>query len=834
MLVTGGARTGSKSVWAYNDDGTALWSYDTGGYVYDIAINTLGHVFIVGAAADNSDGNGTRNTWKLDAEGAYIIGAYVDSSANGFGIALDANYIYISHTAGADRFSHNLGSQTSILTSSGVINAVNVDTLGNIYLGGGGLALSLYKYNAALVQQWTEDTNDSFRDIDFLSDGSVIVGTSNQEVRKYLADGSSPSAGSWATTAPDDCHIAVDRSTDTIYAAGNNNGAAFYIIDSSGSITSTIDNSPYDVEDVVVTTAGAVYAVGDDNGDYSGWSVDLDTPALDNLIVDDSTTLEAIAWSPITITELTYKRNLIAICNNEVWYEISPGNMAELAAANGDFSTTKPLTATEAFQQIFIANGTNKKIIDFINTKLTTTDAGATVCTRGMVLTGGTSAATLRIDYVDAITDNSAMNVYGKRTSVATFVSGETVTEVGGSVSFVLSAAEVQPPHWYDWTVFGNDTTNYGTELVQPTLVCLYRGRIVTSGDSDYPQAWQMRAVGNPWKVLYDFAGDGDLSAVTYSNNLVGTIGDIVTALIPYKDDLLIFGCANSLWILIGDPLAQGSLAEITNATGIWGSRSWCIDNDRNLYFLGNDGVYKMPISETSTPPVNISKIKLPNLITDLDLDQELHRVVLTYDPVENGIIITRTLLDGGANTGYFLSLLTDGFFPESYPNSCGIFSAYYYSATDGTYKKFLVGCDDGYIREFDGSTKNDATTSSTTAISSYFTIVTQLGEDESREGMLRELRSIMAGGASGGDFGDSDGVSWELHTGHDAETVLEDIKDGATPFASGTWSTTGKQNKIRPRMRGSWMGLKIYNSTASQTWALERLFGDVIGKGRV
>jgi len=241
-----------------------------------------------------------------------------------------------------------------------------------------------------------------------------------------------------------------------------------------------------------------------------------------------------------------------------------------------------------------------------------------------------------------------------------------------------------------------------------------------------------------------------------------------------------------------------------------------------------------MPIGETYSSPVNISKSKIPNLISDLDLDKSLHRLTLSYDPIENGIIISRTLLSDGTNTNYFYSLITGGFFPESYPTSCGIFSSYYYPATDETYKKFLVGCTDGYIREFDPSTKNDTTTSSTSAISSYCTMIQKMGQDEYTNGMLRSFSGILSGGASSGDFTDADAVTWALYKGNDAETVLEDIKDGATAFTSGTWSTVGKQNKSLPRMRGCYAGLKLYNSTASKTWSVEKIYGDVIPKGKV
>ena len=147
---------------------------------------------------------------------------------------------------------------------------------------------------------------------------------------------------------------------------------------------------------------------------------------------------------------------------------------------------------------------------------------------------------------------------------------------------------------------------------------------------------------------------------------------------------------------------------------------------------------------------------------------------------------------------------------------------------------------------------------------------------------MLKEFSGILSGGASGGDFTDSDGVSWRIYRGNDAETVLEKTKattawaDGTNyvvgnlvtyggleyicivahlsatgaatheepdtntidwdlaAFTSGTRSQNGKQNKSRPRMRGSYIGIKLYNSTASETWSIEKLYGNIIPKGRI
>jgi len=632
-------------------------------------------------------------------------------------------------------------------------------------------------------------------------------------------------------------------------------------------------------------TTGSLSIYGEHTGNvYSGkcW---YSTDAMETW---NEATVSDLAFQTYTSfpSDVSYVKRLVAIGNNEVWYESSAGVKKELTDANGDIDVSYPLKAVEAYGKIFIVNGTNLKVIDFINAKLTTTDIKPTdkvIPLKGDILTGDPSTATMIVDYIDAM--DGACKVYGFKTNTAVFASGDTVTGTNdnGDISFELSAAEdpPNPPHWYNWTVYSGDTTTYGTMPTSSSLISLYRGRIVINDDYR-PQAWYMFKVDNPWKVKYDYDNDGDLSAVVYANNLVGQFGDINTAFISYKDDLFIFGGEHSIWILVGDPLGSGQLAQVSGKTGIWGSRAWCLDEQGNLYFLGENGIYKMPVSSSYSPPENISSIALPNLITDLALKKGTHRVVLGYDPVKKGVLICKTNLIDGDNMNYWHSLVTKGFYPEKYPVSCGVFSIYHYPATNAAYRKFLVGCNDGYIREFDNNTKNDVTTTSTAAIDSYFAVVNRLSEDEDREGKMIWFNGVTAGGGTGGDFSDTDSVDYSLYYGDDAETTLEKMKAEtdwadatvyavgdlviydsveyiciiahtsdasgppneepdtnttdwlATEFATGTWTGTGKQTKNRVRMRGGWYGLKLKNSEASETWAINNLYCDIKPAGKL
>jgi hypothetical protein len=520
-------------------------------------------------------------------------------------------------------------------------------------------------------------------------------------------------------------------------------------------------------------------------------------------------------------TDKVFSKALVAIGGNEVWYESTAGTMTELTAANGDIDTSTPLMAVSAFQKVFIANKTNLKIADFENTKITTDDiapAGKTAPSRGDVLVGQTSAAQMVVDYIDA-TDSTA-NVYGYRTTVTTFVSGETVqVGAGGTTQFVLNANETAPPHWYDWTVYGNDTTTYGIMPSEATIVCSFNSRLVLAGDSVYPHQWCMSGVFNPFDWLYD--SSDPLTPIRGGDGDAGKVGDIITALISPKDDLTIHGCANSVWMIVGDPAFHGQIINVSKDTGIWGSRAWCIDGDRNLYFLGDDGLYRITMGETISTPVNISSPSLPTLMDDLDLDKSLHRVVLTYDGDNNGIIISRTLFSDGTNTNYWFDLTTQGFFPESYPATQGIFSSHKYAATDRTYAKLLIGCNDGYIREFDPDTKND----DGTTVDSYFSLgPIPLANSPVGEGIIGPIDIVLAGGASGGSETDSDDADYKIFVADTAAELIEKLVANGAPSFAGTVAGPGRRwgsRQVRTA-RGVYGGVRIGNDTSGEGFIFE------------
>jgi hypothetical protein len=599
----------------------------------------------------------------------------------------------------------------------------------------------------------------------------------------------------------------------------------------------------------------------------------------------------------VSIDDKAVTKHLVSAGNNSVFLEdidVAVGTQIELPASNGDIDTSDQLTMVSAYQKVFIANGANLKIADFINTKLTHSALGtphargdiltqdttnkmsvdytnaaktatygyvtagtwdvtnavtgngsgsgftptgingmlthaalATAHVADDVLTQATTNATMTVEY----TDVAKTHTWGRITA-GTFNTTNSVTGSGSGTAFTPTVTNIRPPLWYDWTVYQGDAANYGAMPAKAYLVSAYRTRLTLSGNPQYPHQWYMSAADNPFNFLY--GADDPMSAVAGNNADAAQCPEIVRSLISFHDDYKIFGGASKMHILRGDPVAGGSLDNLSDTTGIFGANSWCFDDARNLYFWGSGGIYKVESIVADNGIMNLTEMVLPDIINNEAADPSTHRITMGYDKKRHGIVVAITVLATGVNSDYFYSFKTKGFYPESYPEECGPYSLFYYDANDTAYADLLVGCKDGYIRKYLNTAKDDNIGDSDDAISSYVTYPITPLSDIDENGKLTELVFDLAGGAAGGDAGDTDGVSWELHTGKDAETVLEKIIDGDTAFTSGTLSGTGRKNKIRPRMRGAYMGLKLYNSTASETFAINRVLYSSRPAGRI
>jgi len=530
----------------------------------------------------------------------------------------------------------------------------------------------------------------------------------------------------------------------------------------------------------------------------------------------------------VTLTEsITYKR-LVAAGNDKIFYEdlaVAAGTMTELDTSGGAIDTSDQLQMFEAYQKVFVVNGANLKIADFVNTKLTVT-ALTTAPTRGEVVTQLTSGATMIVDFVNT----AKTEIYGYVNS-GTFVTTADYTLSGGSMDPTtrVPSAVTANPHWYDYTVYPGGT--FGELPSKAYLGCLYRGRVVLSGNPDKPFQWYMSRQANPFDRAW--AANDSQSPVEGGNSDAGELGVIVRALIPFKDDYLVFGCASQMWLMTGDPAFGGVINEMSLTTGIFGANSWCFDNQDRMYFWGNNGIYRTTVPGN---PVCISNVRLPDLVGDKAADKaadpSTHRITMVYDRDRHGINICVTKLSDGTNSNYWydLRVIDDddigGFFPESYPEECGVYSAFYYNANSPTYKGMLYGCKDGYIRTFKDASKSDDIGATDEAISSYVTIGPIRPAGVELQGIVSGINVVLSGGASAGSQTDSSNVTMKIFSALSAENLIEKMYANTAPRLSTTIIAPGRQRgaTVQRKMRDAFFGIRLENSTAAQSWSLEEL----------
>lgn len=629
--------------------------------------------------------------------------------------------------------------------------------------------------------------------------------------------------------------LAID-SSGNLYAVGvrTNNVSVLKINPDTGAIVASFDTGANALA-IAINSSDKIFIVGSKSGSKCVWRLDTDLAeeaSLSTTVLDlntDSLAVGAPSGAVVAPKDAKYTRRLVAIAKDEVWHEKPAGTMTVVSASqSGGLDFTKPLAAAEAFQKVFIANASVMKVVRFADTRLvfsTNAIAVSDVPPHGTVLSSKDRAAAMVVDYVQPVTSLVVSAVYGYTTTSLKFINADSVAWGGRSIGIVSTVVGASLPFFHNFTVYPSVSTTpktFGSLPGKATLIALYRGRIVLAGNPAYPFQWYMSRQNNPYDFAY-FANDPQ-APVAGGNADAGELGDVITALIPYKDDYLVFGCANTVWVMRGDPAAGGSLDEVSLTTGIFGPMSHCWDDKDNLYFFGTAGIYRIPPG--FGPPENITAGLLPNIVTDLGVDPSTHRIVMAYDRRRIGVLIAITTLATGSNVNYWFDLRTQGFFPETYPAEGGVYAALYYEAQDHDYRRLLLGGRDAFIRYFKDSAKDDNVGSSNDAISSYATLgPIMLSQDPDGEGKIISL-TVVTGT-------DTDGLSYDVHVADSAEEVIDQVVAGSTPFLTGTVQVDNRVARIRIKCRGVYALIKLYNSTASQTWAIEKIVAQITEGGR-
>ena len=331
-----------------------------------------------------------------------------------------------------------------------------------------------------------------------------------------------------------------------------------------------------------------------------------------------------------------------------------------------------------------------------------------------------------------------------------------------------------------------------GTVPTAQPLICLYRDRIVLAGDD---HVWYASRQGDPGD--WDFGADmGDVGkAVAAQVGDAGQIGDVITSVIPLQDAALVFGSANGLWVMRGDP-ATGQMEEVSGENGIIAPQAWAVSPDGLLAFLSNDGVYLWSAGSRQAP-TRFSEERTPGELRNVDTSST---ITMAYDAVGRGFHLSITPAAGDGEHWWldpeYKAVWPVVFQPEHQPTASASLKG------DGL-SRVVLGGRDGFLREFDETSGTD----DATAVESHLLVgPIHMAASDVTDSLVAELHGLMA---------DLPGtVTWRLVMGNSAEEATDTAVAGVLAAiagttitgvaASGTWA--GGRNKVeRPRARGAW-----------------------------
>jgi hypothetical protein len=347
-------------------------------------------------------------------------------------------------------------------------------------------------------------------------------------------------------------------------------------------------------------------------------------------------------------------------------------------------------------------------------------------------------------------------------------------------------------------------------------LMETWRGRIVLARSADEPHNWFLSKKDEPNNWDFFPAVPGETDAVAGNNSPAGLCPDIINSVVPYSEDILVFGGDHSIWALVGDPAAGGRLELVSDVSGMSFGRPWCKDPNGVLYFFGSQGGIFRWVPGSRPERVSVNKIER-QLQEEVDLST--HYIRLVYNYKDEGIHILQCPFGAGGTTvsHWFLELNTDSFALDKFGTTTWTnVQPTAVTVVDGDEfddRSVLFGCEDGYIRRWDKAAKSDDTrTDGVThnAIDAFFTLFPLNGGTEEATAF-----EVQFSGLTVVLDPEQDGARFELYASETPESLgvarrMGDLVPGRNPPK---WD----------RVTGPYCGLRIRNAAPEQRFAWER-----------
>ena len=386
-----------------------------------------------------------------------------------------------------------------------------------------------------------------------------------------------------------------------------------------------------------------------------------------------------------------------------------------------------------------------------------------------------------------------------------------------------------------------------GTVPTNCHLICNWRGRIVLAGDTNNPQNWYMSCPPGTYfntvtstLVVIPPGADWDYSqtdsAAAVAGNLAhsGQIGEPVTALIPFSDDYLKFGCSHSLWMAQGDPADGGTITCVSLTSGIVGKDAWVVDPAGTLWFVATGGLFQVrPAWEFYRPPEPMSQQQLNQSFTGLNPSVET--TMLIHDPDLLYLHIFVNPVSGVAGTHMTVDMRSiqeppAGFWPQQFAANCGpTASCLYFSDGNPNNRAVVLGGNDGYLRTWqDQAFDDDGSPISASVTIGPFAPVPD--EAAVLTGITIDMGEFPVQYSS---------TVWNANAiiaaGPDAYSVTEALPNSQNPHPSVTviMPMDRRQKVFRQRLRGGWFSLALQNLSDGSFFSFESAMLEFVPGGR-
>lgn len=345
-------------------------------------------------------------------------------------------------------------------------------------------------------------------------------------------------------------------------------------------------------------------------------------------------------------------------------------------------------------------------------------------------------------------------------------------------------------------------------------LITVFRGRIVLSGVADEPHNWFMSAVADP--LDWDYGGPLEPAAAVAGNvSESGQVPDLITGMLGYFDDALIFGAASSVWALQGDLFTGGRMVCLTRDVGLAGPRAITHGPNKMVYAFLTDGLYRFSPNQFNISQADrVSLARLDRTFRNIDITT--NQIQLAWDVNRHGLWIFITPYDSDVTKHYFYDHRSDSFWPVMIPEDHGPTAVHEYDSDDPDDRAVLVGGRDSYIRYFLRRQKSD----DGDPIFSGLTIGPIATPWPKRFTALMNLEATLdeLGGL----------VNYQVMSGDTAQDAL--FND---PTFKGVW-IPGRNAPNHNRTRGAYHYLQLRTETLRimRPWSLETIDGTLVPSG--